>query len=689
MAKWLVNLELGQNQITQPVIHNLASAPSDGVEGQMYYNTASDKMFYNDGGGGSSWVEFGTGSGSVSTVSGGVGISDSGSGSDPVLDLDYSGSEMTAGSTFDVNDRIAIFDNTASAMRYLTRTQVISELEGDLNFEVPITASTGLLRSTNDIQLDYAGTNNFIDTATNLEGTAIATGDTIVYHDASDDNVKKGFVSDLPFSSTTGTVTNVNDGDGMTFTAITSTGDVTMGTPGGITNSSTDAVSTNSHTHSITLASTDLSDTSAIAYLGNIQSFTNNNTFDNVVIASTAPTLDSHLTNKAYVDSVAQGLDIKASVRIASAADIPGTYTNTGGTSGRGQFTVMADTDIDGVALVDGDRILLKDQTGSGAENGIWVITDVGTGSNGIWDRATDFDEDDEVTAGSFCFVEEGTLNADTGWVLTTDDPIIIGGASGDVLVWAQFSGAGSYTAGDGLDLGGSEFTLTTPTTNLSGASTNAVAAGGHTHAIDTGIANTNIVQAETGATNNYVTIWTTTGITGEQYLGASRGGLGIDLSGAANGTLLMGNGTGFDINTLDSTDGTITRSVGSGTIDIEVRAASTSQTGVAESAIQSEVNTGTDTVLYVSPDTLRGTPDISRPGSNISTRKYAMASAASTSTTVTHNFGTRQVQVEIYETATPWETVYADVARTSTNVVTVTFAVAASADEFTIVVVG
>lgn len=631
MAKWLVNLEMNQNQITQPVIHNLGSAPTDGVGGQVYYNSGTGKMFYNDGGGGTSWVEFGTGSGSVSTVTGGVGISDSGTASDPIMNLDYSGSEMTAGTTFDVNDRIAIYDSTAGAMRYLTHTQFVSELNSDLTF---------------------------------------------------------------------GTVTSVDAGDGMDFTSVTTSGNVTMGTPGSTTGGSTNAVTATSHTHALSAASTDLTDTSAIAYLANAQTFTNNNTFDNVIIASTAPTLDTHLANKAYVDSVAQGLDIKGSVKIASTADVPGTYTNTGG-DGSGQFTAMADTAIDGVTLVQGDRILLKDQTGSGAENGIWVITTLGTGANGVWDRASDFNEDDEVTSGAFCFVEQGTANADTGWVLTTEDPITIGGASGTVLVWAQFSGAGSYTAGNGLDLGGTEFTLTVPTSNLSGASTNAIAAGGHTHAIDTGIANTNLVQAETGATNNYVTIWTATGITGEQYLATSRGGLGISLASAANGTLLIGNGTGFDINTTGTavTTGTgaqgtaLNWNTGSGTLTINAIAATTTVSGVAELATQAEVDAkplaGNHAVQIVTPETLRGTPDISRPGTNTSTRKYAIACAASTSTTVTHNFGTRQVQVEVYETATPWETVYADVARTSTNVVTVTFATAPSADAYTIVVIG
>lgn len=653
MAKWLVNLEMDQNQITEPVIHNLGSAPADGVGGQMYYNSGTNKMFYNDGGGGGLWVEFGTGSGSVSTVTAGVGTSDSGTASDPIIDLDYSGTELTAGTTFDVNDRIAIYDNTALGMRYLTHTQFITELEGDL--------------SHNNLT-DFVGNEHINHTSVTItagSGLSYSTGGT---------DISASATIDLDINSLA--VATPAAGDFIPFWDITATADNKK-----ITYSNFEA--------GLTILESQITDGSILARVGGNETISGSWTFNNVLIASTAPTLDTHLANKAYVDSVAQGLDIKGSVKFASTADVPGTYTATGGSSARGQFTAMANTAIDGVTLVQGDRLLLKDQTGTGAENGIWIITTLGTGANGVWDRATDFDEDDEVTSGAFCFVEQGTANADTGWVLTTEDPITIGGASGTVLVWAQFSGAGSYTAGNGLDLGGTEFTLTVPTSNLSGASTNAVAAGGHTHAIDTGIANTNLVQAETGATNNYVTIWTATGITGEQYLATSRGGLGISLAAAANGTLLIGNGTGFDINTANSTDGTITLTTGSGTLDIEARAASTTQTGVAEAAIQSEVDIGTDTLRYVSPDTLRGTPDITRPGTNISTRKYAIACAAATSTTVTHNFGTRQVQVEVYETATPWETVYADVARTSTNVVTVTFAVAPAADAYTIVVIG
>jgi hypothetical protein len=167
-----------------------------------------------------------------------------------------------------------------------------------------------------------------------------------------------------------------------------------------------------------------------------------------------APVASTDAANKAYVDGVAQGLDVKASCHAASTATVSGTYTATGGTSARGQFTGMPNT-IDSVTLAATDRVFLKDQ-GTPAQNGIWYITTLGSGSNGVWDRATDFDTDAEVTAGAFTFIESGTVNADTGWVLTTDNPIIIGGASGTSLTFAQFSGAGSIVAGAGLTKTGS-----------------------------------------------------------------------------------------------------------------------------------------------------------------------------------------------------------------------------------------
>lgn len=197
------------------------------------------------------------------------------------------------------------------------------------------------------------------------------------------------------------------------------------------------------------LSSADLSNDANLAKLDGNQTFTGNNTFNNVIVNNVTPTLGTHLVNKSYVDNLLTGLDWKNSVRAASTANVTVTYNSTGGTSARGQITAAPNT-LDGVSLAANNRILLKDQT-TGAQNGIWVVTTVGSGSNGVWDRATDFDQDAEVTSGAAIFVTEGTTNGDKAFVLTTNDPITIGGASGTALTFVQFSGGTTVVDGAGL----------------------------------------------------------------------------------------------------------------------------------------------------------------------------------------------------------------------------------------------
>ena len=93
----------------------------------------------------------------------------------------------------------------------------VDTTSGDHTQTLTVGAGTGIQVNSGDVAIDYTGTDNFIDSATNLEGTGIATGDTVVYHDATDNNVKKGFVSDLPFNNYshpnhTGDVTSAGDG---------------------------------------------------------------------------------------------------------------------------------------------------------------------------------------------------------------------------------------------------------------------------------------------------------------------------------------------------------------------------------------------------------------------------------------------------------------------------------------------
>lgn len=138
---------------------------------------------------------------------------------------------------------------------------------------------------------------------------------------------------------------------------------------------------------------------------------------------------------KQYVDNLAAGLEVKTSVRAATTANI----------------TLSGAQTIDGVAVVAGDRILVKNQTTT-SQNGIYLV------AAGAWTRATDADAWAELIS-AFVFVESGTTNADTGWVCTVDR----GGTLGTTAsTWTQFAGAGAVTAGAGMVVSGNQVSLAT-----------------------------------------------------------------------------------------------------------------------------------------------------------------------------------------------------------------------------------
>jgi hypothetical protein len=110
-----------------------------------------------------------------------------------------------------------------------------------------------------------------------------------------------------------------------------------------------------------------------------------------------------------------------SSVRAGSTANVTVTYTDNGGTSARGRITAAPNV-LDGITLAAGDRVLLKNQT-TGAQNGIWVVTTPGTGSNGTWDRATDWDADSDARGGMLVRTAEGTANAAKYWRVTNTTP--------------------------------------------------------------------------------------------------------------------------------------------------------------------------------------------------------------------------------------------------------------------------
>jgi hypothetical protein len=163
------------------------------------------------------------------------------------------------------------------------------------------------------------------------------------------------------------------------------------------------------------------------------------------------------IATKDYVDGVAQGLDVKESVRAATAAALPAyTYTSANG----GTLTANANgaLTIDTVAVEDNERVLVKNEAGGNrAYHGIYLVNHKGSGSTPwVLVRAEDANATGEVTAGLFTFVEEGG-QADTGWVLSTNETITLNSTN---LIFTQFSGAGAFTAGDGLTQTGTTFNV-------------------------------------------------------------------------------------------------------------------------------------------------------------------------------------------------------------------------------------
>ncbi|MDA0898396.1 MAG: hypothetical protein O3A30_03870 [Bacteroidetes bacterium] len=281
---------------------------------------------------------------------------------------------------------------------------------------------------------------------------------------------------------------------------------------------------------------------------------------------------------------------------------------------------------IDNVTLVAGDRVLVKNQA-SASENGIYVVQ-----ASGAAVRATDADSADEVTPGMFTFVEEGDENADSGWVLTNNGTITLGTTG---LDFALFSVAGTILAGDGLSKTGDVLNV------------NVASDGGIEIASD---------NLQIKVDSNF-------------------DGLTTTVDGLALDSNIAGTGITFTAGVL-STD----------TIDL------TSASGNGVSGLLPIANGGTNASTEADArDNLAAT---SATGLTTSTPTLARISAqtigngADATFSIVHNFGTRDVTVQVYDSST-YDTVITDVVRTNANQVDVSFSVAPASGAYRVVVSG
>ncbi len=269
----------------------------------------------------------------------------------------------------------------------------------------------------------------------------------------------------------------------------------------------------------------------------------------NKVTGLAAPSADSDAANKSYVDSVASGLNVKNAVRCAT-------------TPVGGNITLSGLQTIDGITVAAGERVLVKDQTSAPA-NGVYVV------ASGAWARAGDLDAAAEFPS-AFVFVSEGTVNADTGWVCTTDAPVTVGTTS---ITWSQFTGAASITAGDGLTRTGNELSVNVDNSTIEIYSDTL-------RLKDLGIADAKIATAAAIArtklasgTASHVVINDGSGVmSSEAQLAVTRGGTGASTAAGARTNLGAVGKYAANVGDNSNTTFTITHNLNSADVTVSLR---------------------------------------------------------------------------------------------------------------------
>lgn len=387
-----------------------------------------------------------------------------------------------------------------------------------------------------------------------------------------------------------------------------------------------------------------------------------------------APTNDSDAANKGYVDDRAAGLDPKESVVMATTAagTLASSFEN-------------GDT-VDGITLATGNRILVKDQADS-SENGVYTVN-----ASGAPTRSTDFDGTpaSEVSAGAFFFVERGTINANSGHVLQAKSG---GGAytvGTDDLLFSHFSGAGQIDAGagltktndtinvgggDGITINANDVALASSTagdgiTFTSGVLSISSTAAGDGLAIASGVLSINTIASggiETSSDSLQI------------KLDGSVAGLATTSSGLAIKSDIAGTGISFTAGVL-SADASDLAASGSGGVTGTLPIAN-GGTGTTTSAL---ARTNAFLAIGDSSGSSRSTiaPVLSRIVAE------SVGNASSTSFVITHGLGTRDVSVQVYDSAS-YDTVIADVVRTDTDTCTVSFSTAPASNAYRVVLVG
>ena len=396
------------------------------------------------------------------------------------------------------------------------------------------------------------------------------------------------------------------------------------------------------------------------------------------------PSAGTDATTKDYVDNLQSGIAWKDTVRAATTANI----------------TLSAPQTIDGVSVIAGERVLVKNQSTASA-NGIYLV------AAGAWTRALDADADHELLNAAV-FVSEGTTLADTAWVMTANLPITVNTTS---LPWVQFAGTGGSVPPNRL------------------INTTAPLAGGGDLSTDRTLSVANATEAATGVVELASTAEATA--QSDTTRAVTPAGLAdrVKTSRTLTGTApiaIAGVHTAQDL----STDRTISILAASTTVVGASRLATTAEAtaqslatvavtpaGLADRVLQGrsisttapltgggdlsanrtlDISTFTQTVKGAVPPPTTVTGKFLKDDGTWAAagggtvNKFSQATVGgATSQVITHNLNSQAVIVQVFRTLTPWDTVECDVERTTVNTVTLRFSVAPATNEYSVVVLG
>lgn len=374
--------------------------PASPINGEMRYNTDTGTF---EGYANNAWGSISTGGG-VTSVATGTGLTGGPITSTGTISIDSTVATLTGAQTL-TNKTISGSSNTLSNIANASLTNSSISINGN---SVSLGGSTTVTASTTAA----------LTIGTGLSGTSF------------DGSTAVTIAIDSTVATLTGTQTLTNK------------------SISGSTNTLTDIANASLTNSSVTVGTTAIALGASSLTLGGLTS----------IAVTQDPTSALQLATKQYVDAVAEGLHVHAACAAATTGTLAsitgGTVTYNNGTAGVGATLTLsvALTVLDGYTLLNGDRVLVKDEA-TQANNGIYTWATGGT----VLTRATDFDTAVEMASGDFTFVTNGTLYANTGWVQT--DPVTVVGTS--PVTWIQFSGAGAYTAGTGLTLTGTQFSIT------------------------------------------------------------------------------------------------------------------------------------------------------------------------------------------------------------------------------------